>query len=524
MKAISIVREKLDFDPESGYGHGVLCLIETPLQDGVLDIRWVNLIVTQTSRWHLKPDELHFSRVIYFLGVFAGFWLSRNERLRFACSKSPGFDFLNWYLQVHLRYFADAAQPIKSKDAGGLQCTREKGGIVSNSLKVVLRSFEEKRISVFGYFRIDDYSPSAFYSVLALRETKFSDLDGYILKWRPGLQGTIAFQFAVLASVDTWETEWNKVLDQIDDCVYFHLEQTLDPNEINTWMFDDNFERSRLYFNILQFLRIFGEWIGTVSDDLRPLDDLFLKRTDFPMREMRQDELQALRSNWKLVRETQETAQKNLMDRVLNKTEEIKSLRDGLFNTSSLREAKESSRQANRSSEMSRYVLIFTVVTVLYLPPSFISTVFALEIFKKDPAQTKWEYKVALVSVSLFTYTMALALVIAADWKKFRGRCSSWWIKFSQWRGDSLSGENTSGSLDDSASDVPASLAQEQEGSKPKEARPAREAGDEESGPHEAKKQRFFRFPGTSKSGEPSDRKGKAPENIPMTAVSTSNK
>src|ERR1700760_1288756 len=37
-----------------------------------------------------------------------------------------------------------------------------------------------------------------------------------------------------------------------------------------------------------------------------------------------------------------------------------------LFTASSLREA-------NRSTTMSRYVIIFTVVTVLYLPPSFMS-------------------------------------------------------------------------------------------------------------------------------------------------------
>lgn len=38
---------------------------------------------------------------------------------------------------------------------------------------------------------------------------------------------------------------------------------------------------------------------------------------------------------------------------------------------------------------MGRYVLIFTVVTVLYLPPTFISTVFALEIFQTDTTETK---------------------------------------------------------------------------------------------------------------------------------------
>ncbi|KAI0859718.1 hypothetical protein F4860DRAFT_482002 [Xylaria cubensis] len=174
---------------------------------------------------------------------------------------------------------------------------------------------------------------------------------------------------------------------------------------------------------------------------------------------------------------------------------------------------------------MGRYVLIFTVVTVLYLPPSFVSTVFALDIFQKDAAQTKWHYKVALVSVSLFTYTIALAFIIAVDWNNFRRRCSSWWVWFSPWRGNSSSVGSTAGSLDDSAADVPTSRVPEQEVSSPNEATPARKVGDEESGPHEPK-HRFPRFPRTGKSGESSDPmdKGKAPEKSPGTTRPVSNK
>lgn len=41
-------------------------------------------------------------------------------------------------------------------------------------------------------------------------------------------------------------------------------------------MFDLDFELSRLYFTILQILRIFGEYIKSVSLDLGALDSLFL--------------------------------------------------------------------------------------------------------------------------------------------------------------------------------------------------------------------------------------------------------
>jgi hypothetical protein len=86
-------------------------------------------------------------------------------------------------------------------------------------------------------------------------------------------------------------------------------------------MFDDDFERSTLYFAILQILRIFGECISTVSDDLRCLDGLFLQGpTDFPMEDMRPDELRVVRPNWKSVIDVQENAAKRLTKRLTAKT------------------------------------------------------------------------------------------------------------------------------------------------------------------------------------------------------------
>ncbi|KAI0855033.1 hypothetical protein F4860DRAFT_57676 [Xylaria cubensis] len=333
-------------------------------------------------------------------------------------------------LQVHFRYFTSVESLMGSQqNACGLRCHREHGRISSKALDVALHLFEERRISVIGLiskdFRSSDRSLPAFYSVLALGETRFDIPGDYNLKWRPGLEGTIAFQIAVLVSVNIWEKEWNSVLDSIDDCIRFRLDQTIRPKEIEKWLFDDNFERSRLYLTILQTLRIFGEYISTVSHDLRLLDDVFLKNTDFPMYKMSRRELQALRSNWELVRETQKKVEQDLLSRISSKTEEVKTFRDGLFNASSLREA-------NRSSVMGRYVIVFTVVTVLYLPPNFISTVLNMSIFAKDIAQWKWEFKVATVSVSLLTYILALLSIIAVDWKNFQRRCLLLWDKFKQ--------------------------------------------------------------------------------------------
>jgi hypothetical protein len=45
---------------------------------------------------------------------------------------------------------------------------------------------------------------------------------------------------------------------------------------------------------------------------------------------MRPDELRIIRSNWESVLKVQKSAEKRLLDRLLDKTEEVKSLRDGV--------------------------------------------------------------------------------------------------------------------------------------------------------------------------------------------------
>lgn len=96
-----------------------------------------------------------------------------------------------------------------------------------------------------------------------------------------------------------------------------------------------------------------------------------------------------------------------LLERIDRKTEEIKTLRDGLFNSTSVREA-------TRATEMNRYVIVFTVVTVIYTPPSFISALFAtpLPYFAKgDPG----EFKRAVAIATGTTVLAALILLALAN-------------------------------------------------------------------------------------------------------------
>jgi hypothetical protein len=159
-------------------------------------------------------------------------------------------------------------------------------------------------------------------------------------------------------------------------------------------MFDTSFKRSNQYFIVLQILRIFSEWIRETSRDFTAYNQTFLGTGAFP-REMQKD----VRANWELVLEHLEKAEQRLLQRISDKTEEVMSLRDGLFNATSLREA-------SKSTTMNRAVIVFTIATIIYLPPSFIATVFGMDLFINDDDMSNniWRYAVVTAVISFVTY------------------------------------------------------------------------------------------------------------------------
>ncbi|KAK0619118.1 hypothetical protein B0T14DRAFT_431992 [Immersiella caudata] len=183
-------------------------------------------------------------------------------------------------------------------------------------------------------------------------------------------------------------------------------------------MFDSSFERSRIYFKTLQVLRIFSQAVKSTRravHDLAPdrMPKMFTVRTAMarPFIHPRSiaTEDKTLMANWKILWSYYLESEKQLLQRIAEKTEEIKSLRDGLFNATSLREA-------SRSTTMNRYVIVFTIVTVLYLPPSLIASVFGTELFTtEDTAETIGRFKTSTVVVSMTTYAFALFLIWLAD-------------------------------------------------------------------------------------------------------------
>jgi hypothetical protein len=103
-------------------------------------------------------------------------------------------------------------------------------------------------------------------------------------------------------------------------------------------MFDTSFARSRAYFKTLEMLRIFADTIRETGRDLQEMDPERLlqrsfRRAGWDVRYFLRDDPtkdEALWENWRILSEFQRGAEDRLLRRITEKTEEIKSLRDGV--------------------------------------------------------------------------------------------------------------------------------------------------------------------------------------------------
>lgn len=109
-------------------------------------------------------------------------------------------------------------------------------------------------------------------------------------------------------------------------------------------MFDTSFKRSQVYFRTLEMLRIFAESIRETGRDLQEMNPERLLRAFFRAQRFKvkdflpQDPMEdtALWKNWQTLSDFQRKTEDRLLRRIAEKTEEIRSLRDGVC---ALREA-----------------------------------------------------------------------------------------------------------------------------------------------------------------------------------------
>lgn len=93
-------------------------------------------------------------------------------------------------------------------------------------------------------------------------------------------------------------------------------------------MYDETFQRSKLYFKVLQILRIFNETIEAAQEDIRTLRPRFdvaqsLLWARGVVELKYEDPKPLLRHNWALVEKRQDEAAKMLLTRIDRKVEEV---------------------------------------------------------------------------------------------------------------------------------------------------------------------------------------------------------
>ncbi|KAI1114294.1 hypothetical protein F5Y14DRAFT_415315 [Nemania sp. NC0429] len=231
------------------------------------------------------------------------------------------------------------------------------------------------------------------------------------LRWA----GVVSFQLSICRILQEWQDEWLGLLEKIDEIVSIKSTDVLKRELRRGLMYDDEqLSQSEIYFSLLQLLRVFDETITQGERDLQLLADTCCSILEINLRHFHEDDegeaaaVSIVAENWKMITSSHTKRTRELLERMSRKTEDLKSLRDGLFNTQSVRET-------TKGARVNQYILIFTVVTILYLPPTFAATFFGMHLFDGENGPTEWTQKTfwkVFGGVTGLTYTVAAVALL----------------------------------------------------------------------------------------------------------------
>ncbi|KAK2762375.1 hypothetical protein CKAH01_16211 [Colletotrichum kahawae] len=181
---------------------------------------------------------------------------------------------------------------------------------------------------------------------------------------------TSPFQAQIYHVIDLWANDWDKTLNQLSAPISIENEK-----ELERLMYDSDLKKTRTYFKVLQTLRIFSDIIEAAEVDFEWYSGFCSggRFQEVRGRSFREEEL-VINHNWATLKAFHQEKGKKLLFKISAMRKEIESLRDGLFNAQSVREAQ-------KSRELNKIMMVFTIVTILFLPPTFVVTFFGVEVF-----------------------------------------------------------------------------------------------------------------------------------------------
>ncbi|KAL5589154.1 hypothetical protein FOBRF1_015682 [Fusarium oxysporum] len=234
-------------------------------------------------------------------------------------------------------------------------------------------------------------------------KSRENDWERYGLKARERAIPITHYLFEIIRVFEKCMDAWGDALDAIDGLVHVSLDDLDNQAQVEDLMFDKSFDRSKDYFVALQLLRLMDEWIDEVVPSIREMkENPSVERFPLCAAEAMDNFDAAIRN----MKERADVVQK----RVRKKQVEVNSLRDGLFNATSLREA-------TKAMALNQAIYVFTVVTVLFTPVSFLATFWALP-FLNNPIERSGvvpepsAFRNSFIIMPLLTYV----LVIGVAW------------------------------------------------------------------------------------------------------------
>ncbi|KAK7989952.1 carbohydrate-binding module family 50 protein [Apiospora arundinis] len=380
-----------------------------------------------------------------FMLAFVSPWKTREG---FPCSRLNGFwtspkdpiqaiELETLTLQHFMRVFSTIQQDsvhadrVRQLELGGVRMSRIAGGLertrVNKANQPLFRRLEltEKRLGQMMVISLNRESP--VYKMIRLtdlavgistpepEETKVDSEPG-AHRWYSGI--TI-FQEAVLANFMTWNQEWEETLYHIDVVLKVQLEDIFDPTTRLHLMFESSsnskFEQSETYFFVIELLRIASDWISEAVADLDTLR-AWTDRIAYGHEDI--DSL--IETKWVEILDVARKKEADLLARIEKKRLEVYSLRDGLFNATSVRES-------TKGTHINEYILVFTVMTVLYLPLGFMATLYGIDMFDFSvPGQTT-QFAITTSVVSGVTYLAASGLLYGVRRRRKNGSYREVW-------------------------------------------------------------------------------------------------
>ncbi|KAI0444365.1 hypothetical protein F4803DRAFT_549171 [Xylaria telfairii] len=403
-----------------------------------------------------SPDPYHMPASL-FVTNFTG----RLENLRY-----PSVGYRDLVFQYHMRGFRPAAPRYVSPTPGNDCVLQRIFGTIASPYGSQKLGIEERRYSVGIKTTCNLDLPVFTLITMVDRQDILDSMDRLEdeTMWeaagiRPLIRstGVAAFAFRIRSILEYWDEDWTNLLNGIDHVLnvdvsssstvstysYLYddsntlarrlkLDNILSKEDRRKLMVDDDgLELSDFYFSILQLLRMAAEWIQKSVDDLSTVvndierwnfsvrvdmpRDMFEKLTFLPETgDAKKAMIEVFRENWESVISHQKRLATTLLGRIAKKQEEVKSLRDGLFNATSVSEV-------TKSSQLNHYILVFTVVTVFYLPLSFISSLFALNAFNWDDPRQIVSFSVTTILVAGTTYCFSGFLIWVVRRSERRG-------------------------------------------------------------------------------------------------------